>query len=50
MDEKAFKKMKGAGALNIVFGIVTMVFGIATGVILVVSGARLLAHKSETIF
>lgn len=50
MDEKLYKKIKGAGAFNIVFGIITIVFGIAVGVMLLVNGARLLAHKSDTIF
>lgn len=50
MDEKLYKKVKGAGALDLVFGIIMLVVGITTGVMLIVSGSRLLAHKSESLF
>lgn len=50
MDEKLYKKVKGAGALNLVFGIIALVFGITSGVMLIVNGAKLLGHKSETLF
>ncbi|MBQ4284046.1 MAG: hypothetical protein IJB96_08985 [Lachnospira sp.] len=50
MDEKLFKKIKGIGALNLVFGVVAIVTGVTAGVMLIVSGARLLAHKSENLF
>lgn len=50
MDERLYKKVKGAGASSLVFGILTLVFGLTAGVMLVVNGARLLAHKSETLF
>lgn len=50
MDEKLYKRVKSAGASNIVFGIISLVTGITTGVMLIVSGAKLLAHKSETLF
>lgn len=50
MDEKLYKKVKGAGALDLVFGIIMLVVGITTGVMLIVNGSRLLAHKSESLF
>lgn len=50
MDERLYKKIKSAGASNLVFGILALVFGITAGVMLLVNGARLLAHKSETLF
>ena len=49
MDEKLYKKVKGIGASNLVFGIITLVFGITAGVMLIVNGARLLAHKSDSL-
>ncbi len=50
MDEKLYKKIKSIGAGNIVFGIISVVCGVTTGVLLIVNGARLLAHKSDTLF
>lgn len=50
MDEKLYKRVKSAGVSNIVFGIISLVTGITTGVMLIISGAKLLAHKSETLF
>lgn len=50
MEEKLFKKMKSVGVSNMVFGIIAILFGIAVGVVMIVNGARLLAHKSETLF
>ena len=49
MDEKLYKKVKGIGASNLAFGIITLVFGITAGVMLLVNGARLLAHKSDSL-
>ena len=46
MDEKLYKKIKSIGAGNIVL----VVCGVTTGVLLIVNGARLLAHKSDTLF
>ena len=40
---------KGIGASNLAFGIITLVFGITAGVMLIVNGARLLAHKSDSL-
>ena len=50
MDEKLYKKVKGIGASNLAFGIITLVFGITAGVMLIVNGARLLAHRSDSLF
>lgn len=50
MDEKLYKKVKAAGASSLVFGILMLVFGLAAGVMLVINGAKLLAHKSDTLF
>jgi hypothetical protein len=49
MDEKLYKKIKSIGAGNIA-GIISVVCGVTTGVLLIVNGARLLAHKSDTLF
>ena len=49
MDEKLYKKVKGIGASNLAFGIITLGFGITAGVMLIVNGARLLAHKSDSL-
>ena len=43
------RKVKGIGASNLAFGIITLVFGITAGVMLIVNGARLLAHKSDSL-
>ena len=50
MEEKVYKTMKGAGAANVILGILTIVLGVGTGVLLIVSGAKLLARKSYIIF
>ncbi|SHK50624.1 hypothetical protein [Hespellia stercorisuis] len=50
MGEKAFKTMQGAGASNIVIGVVLLVVGVAAGVITIVHGARLLINKNEITF
>ena len=50
MDEKLYKKLKSIGAGNIVFGILSVVCGVTTGVMLIINGARLLSHKSNTLF
>ena len=43
MDEKLYKVMRGAGALNITLGVVTLVLGLVSGILLVVGGAKLLS-------
>ncbi len=50
MEERTYKTMGGAGALNIVLGVVTIVTGVAAGVLLIISGAKLLAAKSKILF
>jgi len=50
MEEKIYKTMNGAGAWNIVLGIVAIVVGVSTGVLLIISGAKLLAGKSKILF
>ncbi len=50
MDEKLYKVMRGAGALNITLGVVTLVLGLVSGILLVVGGAKLLAGKSKILF
>ncbi|MBQ7920321.1 MAG: hypothetical protein IJ324_10330 [Lachnospiraceae bacterium] len=50
MGEKEYKTMSGAGALNIVLGVVSLCVGIASGVLLIISGAKLLARKSQILF
>ena len=42
MEEKIYKIMRGAGALNIVLGVISLVVGIAAGVLLIISGGKLL--------
>lgn len=50
MEEKLYRKLKSVGITNLVFGIIIIAFGIGTGVVMIVNGARLLAHKSESLF
>ena len=50
VGEKEYKTMSGAGALNIVLGIVSLCVGVAGGVLLIISGAKLLARKSKIMF
>lgn len=50
MSEKAYKTMTGAGATNIVLGILAIVTGVVTGVLLIVQGGRLLKNKSGLTF
>lgn len=50
MEEKVYKTMGGAGALNIVLGVIALVTGVATGVLLIISGAKLIARKSNLMF
>lgn len=48
--EKAYKTMAGAGAGNIVLGIVMIVAGLAAGIITLINGARLLKNKNGITF
>ena len=50
MEEKTYKTMNGAGALNIVLGVIAVVVGVASGVLLIISGAKLIAGKSKILF
>lgn len=50
MEEKTYKTMGGAGALNITVGVVALVAGIASGVLLIISGAKLLAGRNKILF
>jgi len=50
MEERTYKIMGGAGALNLAFGVVIMVVGIAGGILLVISGAKLLAGRNKILF
>lgn len=50
MEEKTYKTMGGAGALNIAVGVVSLVIGVAGGVLLIISGAKLLAGRSKILF
>lgn len=50
MNEKVYKTMRGAGAVNIVLGALTLIGGIASGVILLISGGKLLYDKSKVLF
>ena len=40
MEEKIYKIMRGAGALNIVLGVISLVVGIVAGVLLIISGGK----------
>ena len=50
MEEKTYKTMGGAGALNIVVGVISIVVGVACGVLMIISGAKLLAGKTKILF
>ena len=50
MEEKVYKVMRGAGALNITLGVVTLVLGLVSGILLIIGGAKLLAGKSKILF
>ncbi|MBO5293367.1 MAG: hypothetical protein J6B10_09335 [Lachnospiraceae bacterium] len=50
MEEKVYKTMNGAGALNITLGVISLVAGVTAGILLLISGAKLLARKSQILF
>ena len=50
MEEKIYKIMRGAGALNIVLGVISLVVGIAAGLLLIISGCKLFSGKSGFLF
>lgn len=47
MNEKIYKTLSHAGALNLTLGIVILVTGVATGILLLVNGAGLLGKKAK---
>ncbi len=49
MNEKVYKLLGGAGAINIAFGVILIVVGVATGVLLIVSGGKLLGSRKNII-
>jgi hypothetical protein len=50
MEEKTYKTMGGAGAMNIAIGVVTLVAGVTGGILLIIAGAKLLAGRSKILF
>ena len=50
MEEKIYKIMRGAGALNIVLGVISLVVGIAAGVLLLIRPVKLISGKSRILF
>lgn len=50
MEQKIYKVMKGAGATNIVLGVIMLVVGIVSGILLIIAGAKLNAGKSKILF
>lgn len=50
MEERVYKIMSGAGAMNIAVGVITLVTGIVCGTLLLIGGAKLLAGKSKILF
>lgn len=47
MKDKVCKTINGAGAMNIVIGIISIIAGITVGVLLIVQGGKLLASKKH---
>jgi hypothetical protein len=50
MEEKVYKTMGGAGALNIVLGVLMVVVGVSSGVLLLISGFKLINRRSNLTF
>lgn len=50
MEERVYKVMRGAGAWNLVLGILGIVTGVAGGTMLIISGAKLLSGKSKILY
>ncbi|MDR2547229.1 MAG: hypothetical protein LBC96_06925 [Lachnospiraceae bacterium] len=50
MEEKTYKLMNSAGAVNIAVGVIMIVICMAIGIILLINGGKLLAGKSKLIF
>ena len=50
MEERTYKVMGGAGAMNIAVGVVTLVIGVTSGILLIIVGAKLLAGRNKILF
>lgn len=50
MEERTYKTMGGAGAMNIAVGVVALVVGITSGILLIIGGAKLLAGRNKILF
>ena len=50
MEEKIYKTMNGAGALNIVLGVIAIVVGVTSGILLIIGGSKLISRKSSILF
>ena len=50
MEERTYKTMGGAGAMNIAVGVIALVTGVATGILLIIGGAKLLAGRNKILF
>ena len=50
MEENLNKKLKSVGASNLVIGILIILFRFGAGVMMIINGARLLAHRSDSLF
>lgn len=50
MEEKVYKVMGGAGAMNIVLGVVMLVVGVTTGVLLIIGGSKLVNKRTMLTF
>ncbi|MCM1263602.1 MAG: hypothetical protein NC313_12890 [Butyrivibrio sp.] len=50
MEERTYKTMGGAGAMNIAVGVIILVAGITSGILLIIGGARLLAGRNKILF
>lgn len=50
MEEKTYRTMGGAGAMNIAVGVVSLVLGVTSGILLIIGGAKLLAGRNKILF
>ena len=50
MEERTYKTMGGAGAMNIAVGVVILVSGITSGILLIIGGSKLLAGRNKILF
>ncbi len=49
MNEKVYKTMGSAGAVNLAVGIVVLVCGIVSGILLIVQGGKLLKKRKHVL-